>query len=179
LARAAPEEVLAVTTIAFKDGVIAADRLICASHERYGTTTKIGLTKDADGIDCAWGASGRTALSQRFERWAREGLPKGEPAPSMKEGEGEAHGSLFYADGRVVTYDPDIPSGSPLRVQMAQVHGSYVATMGSGGEYALGAMAAGADAKQAVEIACLLDVSSGAGVDVLRLPTSAASPPPR
>ena len=41
--------------------------------------------------------------------------------------------------------------------------------IGSGQEYALGAMVAGASAKKAVEIACTLDVNSGMGVDTLTL----------
>lgn len=40
---------------------------------------------------------------------------------------------------------------------------------GSGGEFALGAMAAGATAKQAVEIACRLDPYTGKGVDAIQI----------
>lgn len=38
---------------------------------------------------------------------------------------------------------------------------------GSGADYAMGAMAAGKDAKEAVEIACRFDINCGLGVDVL------------
>lgn len=40
---------------------------------------------------------------------------------------------------------------------------------GSGRDYALGAMACGKTAEQAVEIACRFDVCSGNGIDTLRL----------
>lgn len=40
---------------------------------------------------------------------------------------------------------------------------------GSGGDFALGAMAAGVGAKRAVEIACKYDKASGGGVDAIRV----------
>lgn len=40
---------------------------------------------------------------------------------------------------------------------------------GSGRDFAMGAMAMGADAKQAVEIACKYDVNCGMGIDVMEI----------
>lgn len=40
---------------------------------------------------------------------------------------------------------------------------------GSGGDYAMGAMAMGAGAKRAVSIACQLDPNCGKGIDVVRV----------
>lgn len=42
---------------------------------------------------------------------------------------------------------------------------------GSGGEYAMGAMAMGANARQAVQVACRFDLASGDGIDTLTLRT--------
>lgn len=41
--------------------------------------------------------------------------------------------------------------------------------IGSGSEYAMGAMAVGASARKAVEVACRLDAHSGKGIDVVRI----------
>lgn len=46
--------------------------------------------------------------------------------------------------------------------------------IGSGSEYAMGAMAAGLGAKRAVEIAALFDRETGKGVDSVRLPKRTA-----
>jgi hypothetical protein len=44
-----------------------------------------------------------------------------------------------------------------------------VAAVGSGSQYALGAMAAGADARKAVQIATTFDPSTGKGIDAVRI----------
>lgn len=157
-----------MTTIAFKNGVVAADRLTVEGTERYGYTTKIGIAIDADGAPFAFGASGCVALAQRFNAWAAKGFAKHDPPPTMVEGDAKAFGVRFYADGRMVSYDPAVP---PYETTMHQdEHGAYYAAIGSGGEYALGAMASGCDARRAVEIATLFDTGSGGGVDVHQLP---------
>lgn len=51
--------------------------------------------------------------------------------------------------------------------------------VGSGSEFALGAMAAGANARRAVEIACRFDASSGQGIDAVRVVKPTITPPRR
>jgi ATP-dependent protease HslVU (ClpYQ) peptidase subunit len=41
--------------------------------------------------------------------------------------------------------------------------------VGSGGEFAMGAMAAGANARKAVSIACQLDYYTGKGIDTVKV----------
>jgi hypothetical protein len=74
---------------------------------------------------------------------------------------GVMDGLVVYPTGRVFYWD-----GSPTFVEM---HGPFFAA-GSGQDFALGAMAAGADARRAVEIAIQFDTQSGGRVDIRRLP---------
>lgn len=48
-------------------------------------------------------------------------------------------------------------------------HGRKAWAIGSGCDYALGAMTAGSGARRAVQVAALLDVGTGDGIDVVRL----------
>lgn len=137
-----------MTTVAYKDGVIAADSLVTADGARVGTVEKIGKIK---GI--FYGASGNLALMQKFGTWIRGGM-KGDP-PEVKENEGEA----FVIHGNhVVTF---CHAGTDcMKVERF--------ASGSGWRTALGAMDAGADAEMAVRVAIKSDTASGGGITVLR-----------
>ena len=51
--------------------------------------------------------------------------------------------------------------------------------IGSGREYALGAMATGANARRAIEVACRFDKQAGQGIDAVRVVKPTITPPRR
>lgn len=139
-----------MTTIAYKDGLLASDsRRTRGNHIVPGTLAKIARV----GACLCGGAGYTTHLLKVFEA-----LGADEDMPEWGDGESEA--ILVEADGSVWTYEGDgvwIP-----------FDGEFIA-IGSGSEYAYGAMAAGADAREAVKIAKRFDSMSGGPVRVLRL----------
>lgn len=141
-----------MTTIAYRDGILATDRLITSGGERCGAYTKgrnIGRLMYASAGSCG--------LTEAVGEWLRAGA-RGEP-PRLKDGDREGSVYVFLPDHTIVWFHCD--GVTPIRAP-------YWAA-GSGGPYALGAMAAGASAKDAVIAAIKHDTGSGEGVETLRI----------
>lgn len=146
-----------MTTIAYRDGIIAADRLVTAGNMRAGFVTKIFAAHDM-----VVGISGSLSDLGLFQMWFNSELL--DTVPSFSD----------EVDGIVVDADHNIfyIGAKGNRVMVA---GEYAA-VGSGEEYAMAAMAMGADARKAVEIAIQLDTLSGGGIDVLTAPKQKGHP---
>lgn len=134
-----------MTTVAYRDGVVACDTGVTNSGVFVGACAKAGRIGDL-----LWGTCGNTAPCKAFRDWLVSGAPGECPAfPPGAKAEG-----FVVVDGRIVTfYDigPDVITADFYAI-------------GSGATIALGAMAHGASAERAVEIACQLDTSSRAPV---------------
>lgn len=139
-----------MTTIAYKDGVLAADTQVTASSCRVGSSRKIGMIGPV-----MWGAAGVLPLCQRFDAWVRGGC-KGDPPP-MKDTDGDTAEAIIVFDGRVVCFRSD---------GLDHITSPFYAN-GSGWRFAMGAMAAGASAVDAVRAAAVLDVHTGGEITVL------------
>lgn len=144
-----------MTTVAYSNGMIAADTLVTVNSVRTGFMTKI-----AKNSDVLAGFSGEGVFGQAFLKCVTEG---GE-LPKVPEG---SVGFTVDKAGAVTSYEEN---GSCM------VQANCFA-IGSGREMALAAMAAGADPQKAVEIAIDLDVYSGGSIDVLRIPLDAPKKP--
>jgi hypothetical protein len=140
-----------MTTIAYRDGVLAGDTLAC-----WGTTRDGSFTKVAKRGPFLAAVSGGVAPAQRFIDWFVGGL-KGDP-PEMPDGERTTHGVIICPDDIILTWGP---SG------WERTRNSTVA-MGSGGEFAQGAMAMGATPEEAVRVAMLFDTKTGGDVVAVR-----------
>ncbi|MEX0859632.1 MAG: hypothetical protein WD017_01690 [Cucumibacter sp.] len=140
-----------MTTIAYRSGILAADRLVTSNNTRAGRYRKI--VRSAAGHLA--GASGELHEVDRFLKWVAAGC-EGDP-PVAK---GKVNGLLIYPTGRVVEWEG--------LANLVDVRAPFYAT-GSGWELALGAMEMGADARRAVEVAIKFDANSGGGIDVLKL----------
>lgn len=140
-----------MTTIAYRDGILAADTQVCGGGGRAGTVVKVVRRSDGH----LAGTAGDLSWAQRLHGWFMGG-ENGEP-PLPKEGGGEA--ILIRPDGGVHYVDE-----VRTHTLKADCHAS-----GSGSQFALGAMAAGATAERAVEIACSLDIHTGGEVTVVKL----------
>lgn len=143
-----------MTTIAYRDGVLAADSLSTRYGNREGTVCKI-----AKKANLMAGASGSADMCQAFRVWFMTGC-KGQPPYMGDPDKSWAEGFIVMPDGAVAVFGPSSQ-------WVNQPYGGFSA-WGSGSDVALGAMAAGATAEQAVAAAIMLDINSGGEITVLR-----------
>lgn len=139
-----------MTTIAFKDNVLASDSLVTSGGQRDGTSQKIWRHKGL-----LMGGAGCTALCHRFCEWVRTGMKGRCPI----EGHNNANGFVIRPDGLMVIWGSQGP----------WINNTRVVAFGSGSDLAMGAMLAGASAQDAVAHAITLDVNSGGPVRSLSL----------
>lgn len=141
-----------MTTIAIKDGVIAVDTLIMGDLP-YGNGRKLGRSKDGWWL----AGSGRAAVTMNAIRWAStrslgrlrtpwKGLPDDWEKSSLLAL--NAEGRMFFFEGH-----------GPV-----EFDAPYVAE-GSGSHLAMGAMAMGATAVEAVLVAMAHDPNTGGNVE--------------
>lgn len=143
-----------MTTICYRDGVLASDmRAYSGDRQPIGFKQKIHCLRNSNGSSVAIGISTpHPGLSEEILAWfasekAGDTLPEAGRAFSILEinDQGEVY---FYNDSFV-------PSG-PLS-------GEFFA-IGTGAEYAIGAMSAGASAAEAVSLAGIHDPWTGGSV---------------
>ena len=138
-----------MTTIAFKDGKMAADRQTDAPA---GNTGKTKLRRRDDAVYAGAGFSCDIAALADWYFGDRKELPK---YITGKNDDPDAQLLIMHDDGRMFW------TGWGCNPQ--EVSGNVA--IGSGSQYAVGAMAAGASAVEAVEIAAKFDPGTGGGVD--------------
>lgn len=144
-----------MTTIAYRDGMMAADSGCWIGSAHHTWTRKVALAPDGS----LWGATGNAAECAALIRWAETG--EGEMPSPRQVSEGN---SSFHA-----------LTVSPLGgVRLLTAHGfeempgaPYFA-IGAGGEAAFGALYMGATAEQAVAAAIAHASGASAPVQVVR-----------
>lgn len=139
-----------MTTIAYKEGILAADSQVTYEGTSDSTMTKIA--RNALGDLC--GASGSACYMYAFLRWF-EGGEKGE-APTPTENDG---GIVVRTDGTIECYEH--PGPCPFTVT------AKAYAVGSGRKLALGAMAFGASAEEAIKVAAQFDIYTSGKVVTL------------
>lgn len=144
-----------MTTVAYKDGVLAADRAISANGH-IGATRKVNRRK-SDGALIGW--CGTVSVCQKWAEWFLAG-ERGTAPGLGSDDESASQVIVVRPDGSVEQYD---------RYGRAVYDAPYYA-IGSGTDYALGAMAFGATARQAVAAAMKHDHMTGSGVQYVFLP---------
>lgn len=140
-----------MTCIAYRNGVMAADTLVCVGSIKYCFAHKILKTR------AGWlvGVAGdMTNLSTIFD-WAQGGFKKAE-----LELTDDVAAIIVDPEGNVWIID--------VHRRRIPVHGPYFAE-GGAGHIALGAMAMGAGAEQAVEIAMRHSTVTGGEVESICL----------
>ncbi|USN15553.1 nucleophile aminohydrolase [Brevundimonas phage vB_BpoS-Kikimora] len=140
-----------MTTIAYRDGVLASDSLVTMNGIREGSAVKIESHRGV-----LFGGVGTWAAVVSFMAWVRKGAHGRCP---MESSGAESTGFIIAPSGHAVLFSE---YGS------LTVDRPYFA-LGSGRELALGAMAAGATASEAVHCALEYDIYSGGPVRVLTL----------
>lgn len=141
-----------MTTIVYRDGVMAADsRAWSGGHSPIGMKNKVHRLEDGTLVGCASSIPG---AAEAAVQWYRAGAdPKGEPPREFNLLVVRPDGSAYLADDNPYLSGP--------------LHAPYFA-IGSGRQFALGALAMGADAVEAVSIGIQLDTCSGGPITVMR-----------
>jgi ATP-dependent protease HslVU (ClpYQ) peptidase subunit len=140
-----------VTTIAWDGSELCADSR-ASSGSRSVSVTKIARLKDGS----LFGFAGTAAAMLKVRRWFDAGADP-DAKPKFR---GDIDVLVIRPDGVAVEYERTL---DPLVLK------DRVAAIGSGGEYAIGAMEWGATAYQAVEAACRRDPYSAPPIDRLTL----------
>jgi len=138
-----------MTTIALRNGVMAGDTQVTEGDTLVASgCRKVRRLRDGR----LYGFSGDIEQGEIMLR----ALRKGEAPPKLRG----IKAILVYQDGVVSLWEGAI--------WIKQQHAPFFA-IGNGTDFALGAMAAGADAKQAVKIAMKFDTATGGRVQTVRL----------
>ena len=141
-----------MTTIAYDGKTFAADRQTTFGGTPVATPKIVkGKFK---GEECFIGTSGEVEVCTAIEDWIKSGC-KGK----LSLGDNPQVSAMIV----VKSGDVYFMSGSTFAHKMGKTKWA----IGSGADYALGAMYAGKSAKEAVEIASQLDTGTGLGVDVV------------
>lgn len=144
-----------MTTIAYRDGVLAADTLVTCNGTRTSFINKMFRVK-------GWMIAGSGSLGTCFPvaRWIEE--HDGNVCFPIDWGKTDDSGALLVSPAGLV-FTADTGSNAVMRVD-----GPYQAR-GTGMDFALAAMALGSDARLAVEISLKHDVYSGGCINWMRL----------
>lgn len=141
-----------MTTIAVRDGYLAADTIVSYASFNNGETVKIAACGDF-----YVALSGAAFLRFELEAWAWEGCPADAVPTLLMENKGKFGAVFLRRDGKVFEFDEGY---------LMPVHAPYYA-IGSGSQFALGAMAHGANAYGAVKAAGCHDKSTGGDVSLV------------
>lgn len=149
-----------MSTIAFRRGIMAADSRGTSGDIIRGKVRKLYQLADGRVV----GIAGDVGYEPEFIAWLDDGAkPENRPdfsgASSFSALVGSTEGFVVY--------------GRELR---CQVIGADFYAIGSGNEIALGAMAMGASARRAVELACDFDVYTGGEINEI---TAQSRPVPK
>lgn len=145
-----------MTTVVYRNGVMAGDRRAYGGDKTpVGSKTKIQRLQDGTLFGCSSNNVGADAM---LRRWIEAGCPAPESG-DLKPDSFEL--ILVRPSGEVFMANGNLDLTGPLEADFYAI--------GSGSQYALGAMAMGAGPERAVEIACDMDIWSGGGADALSL----------
>lgn len=143
-----------MTTVAYAKGIMAADTQMTFGDATKARVSKIVRLTDGSLFACA----GSQSQNARLKAWALEGfIPENRPRFGPKA---EVEALLIKPDGTIWYYD-----GSAIPDKLED---KFYA-IGSGGAYALGAMACGRSAAQAVRIAARYDSTTSEPIDKMEL----------
>lgn len=143
-----------MTVIAWDGTTLAADKQATIDG-RASITTKI--RRVGSDLVAFCGDAGR---SRAMLRWYKDGA-QADAFPDFQTKEESMVGFVVVkSTGRVIKFD-----NSPEPIEFEDT----VYAMGCGRDYALAAMHLGKTAREAVEVACALDVFCGQGIDTLTL----------
>lgn len=142
-----------MTTIAYRDGVMASDTQVSAGGRKF-RTHKVKPLKDGGLI----GSSGKLADILKIQRWAEAGFPD-EGKPDFGD-EGEFECLIVTGAGEIYLLDEEM--------ELMPFFDPFIA-VGSGGAYAMAAMECGKSPEDAVRVAAKYDANTSEPVETFRV----------
>lgn len=143
----------AMTTIAYAKGVLACDSRITSDSQYVGSAIKAIKTDKY-----LLAACGDLNCVQAFLRWGKKGFVDNKLrellSQEITKNKGSFTGVSIDTTGTVYEF---LDSVLPAPIKMYK----NMYAIGSGSEYALGAMAAGCSAREAIKIAAKFDTNTG------------------
>lgn len=141
-----------MTVIAWDGKAMAADRMRLVDGTPM-PACKVFKVRSSDGRQFLVGCAGDSWDATQFLKWMRSQADKDKPAPSSLYALViDEKRRIWLAAEKLIYHEVTLPFFA----------------VGSGSNYAIGAMAAGKSARQAVRIAARFDNKCGLGVDVVR-----------
>lgn len=145
-----------MTTIAYRDGIMAADTQLTTADRIFRTEKILRLP---DGSLFA-GAGGFTDVI-KVRTWVADGCP--DEMPELSEN-ADIECLWVKPDGSIFLLDKEM--------ELMAVCSEYI-SIGTGSQYALAAMYMGANAENAVQVACEFDPSTSKPIKLYNLSTDA------
>lgn len=148
-----------MTTVVYSGGVIASDSLATAGDKRFGYVEKI-FCAELLSKRMAFGCAGYCQDIALFRKWVENGMKEDEKphirdnftAIKLERHLPEKRFHLQHCDNQLDFYDCQ---------SLFHYRDEDSFAIGSGANVALGALAMGATAKEAVSAACMIDTGSG------------------
>jgi len=137
--------------------------MLAADRRSVSGTLQRSMTKIFRHGDMLIGGAGTWTTLEAMRAWVMGGCVFGEFPKLPKDSDTVPSLWVINRNGTILKFED---SPWPLR------YDDPVFADGSGREFAYGAMAMGADARRAVEIACKYDIYCGGGIDVLSFPAN-------
>lgn len=147
-----------MTTIAFKDGVMACDSQITRGDECLFGVSKVATFRDRAYLAGICGSAYDFILIEGLLHQNIDGLLEPTEFHRNWEPMPDSDSTILLVDNVGALWNIRARDGAAILLP------NPIDAIGSGGEYALGAMAAGASAFEAVQIACRYNVYSGGPV---------------
>ena len=146
-----------MTTIVFRDGIMATD-----SRAYSGDNSPIGFKKKLHVLPnrALVASSGHGGQTDAFAKWCIQAVNKGHFLPARAHHRIGVQALLVWTDGTVHYWDSRCFTGA-LEARFFAI--------GSGKEFALGALHAGATAEEAVRIASEYDSLTGGPIQTAKL----------
>lgn len=141
-----------MTTVAYKSGILAADKMSVHGTSKHSRVTKV---HKINGCLCA--IAGPYDIGMELLHWLQEGAEP-DDFPAIQSETNEASLLVITPERRITLYER-----SPIPLIFEQ----EFAAIGSGRDFALAAMDLGCSAEEAVRVAMRFDAFTGHGVDVI------------
>lgn len=144
-----------MSVVVYKDGVLAADSKAYGGKYQTSPGWKRKAHRLEDGTRVGV-VSAVLGEPERFVAWLRAG---GDPE-AWKGEKPDVRALVVRPNGALFLHDESLTPSVPIECEFYAI--------GSGGEFAMGAMAMGADVEEAIRVAIRFDVNSGGEPLVLR-----------
>jgi hypothetical protein len=143
-----------MSVIVFKGGIMAADSRAYGGRGQASPGQKVKAHRLSDGTRIGM-VSAIVGMPERFLAWYAQGAdPK-----AWGDGNPDLRALIVRPNGEVMLFEDGLQASGPIVCERYAI--------GSGAEFALGAMEMGATAERAVEVACLFEPHCGLPVTVL------------